>query len=199
MLSLLLIACKNNKQIQTNQPLFESRSIDSVISNPMIISVIDSFILQLPKDKNDIYPLGYIRIVSHTNNELKILVEATVLDTFFSRAVIDDYFYKNNVYFGIDYNKGMLFKSNDNLKSKLISRSKVYEFEHMDIALPVWLIQFDNYSIKRINKNAVSFFGPYVHNQISYFTDKGIVHYELNEWSEVLNEEGIIIDTFDGK
>lgn len=87
MLSLLLIACKNNKQIQTNQPLFESRSIDSVISNPMIISVIDSFILQLPKDKNDIYSLGYIRIVSHTNNELKILVEATVLDTFFQELL----------------------------------------------------------------------------------------------------------------
>lgn len=73
-----------------------------------------------------------------------------------------------------------------NLKNKLYRQellrlSKITKYQSADIKFPTWLFLMKNKKICKINKNANSkFIG--IKESYAEFTDKGLVHYEKDEW-----------------
>lgn len=160
-------------------------------------AVVDSFMVELESHtRKNIKLVTYIKILeSKENKQFKIVLEAIDNEALFEKMHIDHYFVKQGFYFCLDYNCSHLLKVNPPFsKSKIIQLTEISKFPIPDYRIPAWLVEIVNDTVVRINKNAISLFGP--KERMGYFTDEGTTVYDINEWGEVLDKNGKVIDYF---
>lgn len=197
-----IVSCECDEAIQHDSRMkFREKTIDSLSLSPIMVSLIDSFIIELKtyRDDNKINLVGYIRILdSHENSTFKVCLTGLTADTLFKKLSIDNYFYKDGIYFCVDYNLSNLMNNSSKENRKgIIKESNIARYKAADTKIPAWLVLIKEDSIIRINKNAEWIFGPRS-TKVGVFTESGTKYYDLTEWGEVIDESGKIIEIKNG-
>lgn len=179
---------------------YQEKMIQEFNFSAVMENLVDSFIVAMKpyKDKrlNGINLIGLIKILeSSENNSFKICLEGISNETLLKEFNVDEYFIKDSIYFCFDYNLSYLLNKKERDVTKvIIKNSKIEKYNAIDIRFPCWLIEIKKGVITRINRHANSLFGPKT-NKVGYFTEKGVIDYELNEWGEILDKNGKVLDT----
>lgn len=156
-ISFLWISCTTEKQNNINAPSHDNQLVLSAGLNELV----DSFIVVLQEKKKTIPVLGYIKLIESRENKIfKIYFSTVDNDSLFNFMTIDDYFIKDGFVFCVDYNKSNIVKQKNENVAKVKKLIKLKDQMYPNPGTTRWLVQLNNDTIQRINKKALSFYGP---------------------------------------
>lgn len=197
----LILGCQTNKiESKDLDKSIEKRSIESIGFNKTLVSLIDSFIVKIHRhrDRNNIDILAYIRICEMKNDTFNITMEAINDACIYEKINIDDYFFRDNVCFYVDYNITKLLKTNRHFKLEDVEKqSKIRQYRRADTNVPCWRVLVYKNDILRINKYADSPLG--YKTGLAYTDENGKpIDLSITDWGEIIDENGNFIGYYTG-
>ncbi|ASS48481.1 MAG: hypothetical protein A3D31_08030 [Candidatus Fluviicola riflensis] len=199
---LVILSCESKKVDQDKNIV--ARSADSLGFSPLMVSIVDSFIVNIKRysyseSGDSIHLIGYLCVEeSSENQKFKIRIEGIHhFTTELDKIKADDYFVRSGVFFLVNYNVSDIASVGKDFNlSKVISKSNINQYQAADTKMPSWLIEINDGIVSKVYKKADSYFER-KQDIVGYFTESGIVNYRLTEWGEVLDDNGNVFDSLD--
>lgn len=191
--ALSILACKPENK--TVSHVLDDKAIGTMHFPKLISQLVDSFALNLKPSTHIPGIIGYIRIKESSNNrDFKIQMEGVEAQSLFDTLNVDNYFIHRGVVFCVDYNLSNVISDQQLIsKTEIKNKSKLAK-SRIDVRMPSWIFQLSNDKIVKINKFAQSMFAP--PSMALLPTDDGLKSYEVNEWGDIIDEQGKIIGQF---